>query len=96
MQTDVTHTSIFTEPINQSVGANLVIENLDLTNFKSKPCSMSQQHNHKHCPFFHNMKDRKRPTNIYSSDMCEYVDKNEVCPYGDNCTKSHNRVEQLY
>ena len=55
-----------------------------------------QQHNHKHCPFYHNSKDRKRLGNFYSADLCEYVEKSEQCPFGEMCIHSHNRVEQLY
>lgn len=65
-------------------------------NFKSKPCTASSQHNHKHCSFFHNSKDRKRLGDFYSSDLCEYVEKGLNCPYGDVCRFAHNRVEQLY
>lgn len=39
------------------------------------------------------MKDRRRPGNFYSSDMCELVEKGEICQKGDNCNKCHNRVE---
>lgn len=70
-----------------------VIEHLDLDNFKAKPCPINYTHNHKHCPFYHNSKDRKRVGNFYISELCEFHDN---CPKGDNCLKSHNRVEQLY
>ena len=73
-----------------------LIEHLDLNHFKLHPCTKSAQHNHKHCPFFHNHKDRKRNGNFYSADLCENIEKNEICRLGDFCTKSHNRVEQLY
>ena len=54
---------------------------------------MNQSHNHKHCPFYHNNKDRKRPGDFYSTELCEYIERNEPCPYGENCLKAHNRVE---
>lgn len=92
--TDVTHSSIATESIGQP--SQPIIEHLDLPNFKSKPCPIPTQHNHKHCPFYHNAKDRKRPGNAFSSEICEYADNPEFCPYGEKCPRAHNRVEQLY
>jgi len=74
-----------------------LIEHLDLNNFKTKACPINTQHNHKHCPFYHNAKDRKRPGFFYSADLCEFAEKDSlICPNGDNCLKAHNRVEQLY
>jgi hypothetical protein len=31
--------------------------------------------------------------NFYSAELCEYMEANQPCPYGDNCNKAHNRVE---
>ena len=73
-----------------------LVHYLDLVNFKLLPCSIKMQHNHKQCQFFHYFKDRKRPGEFYSSDLCEYIEKDMDCPLGDKCYKSHNRVEQLY
>ncbi|KRX10515.1 hypothetical protein PPERSA_01527 [Pseudocohnilembus persalinus] len=96
-QTDVTHSSIRTEKMHgNNYQDELVIEQLDLINFKNQPCKITTQHNHKHCPYYHNAKDRKRPGTFYSTDLCEYIEKNENCPFFINCPKSHNRVEQLY
>ena len=95
--TDVTHSSIHTESMNNHQGQPVQLcEHLDLINFKLKPCTKNCQHNHKHCPFYHNNKDRKRSGYFYSSDMCENTERGEMCLLGDICTKSHNRVEQLY
>jgi hypothetical protein len=95
--TDVTHSSIATESLVQQTYSVPLVEHLDLSTFKLKPCPIPNQHNHKHCQFYHNQKDRKRPGNFYSSDLCEYAEKENVtCPKGDNCPKAHNRVEQLY
>lgn len=100
--TDVTLSSVVTEPSQNmnSIQINALntypIEHLDIQNFKLKPCAQTTQHNHKQCPFYHNSKDRKRPGNFYSSDLCEYAETPENCPNGDMCLKAHNRVEQLY
>ena len=94
--TDVTHTSIVTDPLVQGNNPQQTVEHLDLANFKAKPCPLPSQHNHKHCPFYHNSRDRKRPGNMFSSEMCEYAENPDNCPYGDKCPKAHNRVEQLY
>ena len=94
--TDVTHSSFATESVVQGSSQHPIIEHLDLANFKSKLCPLPTQHNHKHCPFYHNSKDYKRPGNMYSSEMCEYASDPDSCPSEDKCLKSHNRVEQLY
>lgn len=94
--TDVTHSCIMTESINQALFTKS-IEVLDLSAFKTQPCSSKSQHNYKTCFFYHNSKDRRRAGNFFSSDLCEYAEKNiEMCPMGDFCPKSHNRLEQLY
>lgn len=91
--TDVTHSCVATESITGYYGVT-IIEHLDLNNFKTKPCLVNTQHNHKHCPFFHNAKDRKRPGTYYSADLCEFSDKEILmCPNSDACSKAHNRVE---
>jgi hypothetical protein len=94
--TDVTHSSVVTESICVFNHVPLV-EHLDLTTFKTKPCLMNTQHNHKHCSFYHNAKDRKRVGYFFSAELCEYAEK-EVnnCPHGEDCNLAHNRVEQLY
>ena len=94
--TDVTHSSLMTESYNQ-VNYTKSIEVLDLSVFKTQPCSSKSQHNYKTCFFYHNSKDRRRIGNFYASELCEYAEKsNDLCPLGDFCTKSHNRLEQLY
>lgn len=94
--TDVTHSCIMTESFNQTSFAKS-IEFLDLSSFKTQPCSLKSQHNYKTCFFYHNSKDRRRMGSFYSADLCEFAEKNiEMCPLGDFCTKSHNRLEQLY
>lgn len=69
---------------------------LDLDNFKILPCKIKTQHPHKQCQFFHYPKDRKRPGFFYSTDLCESIDSGLQCIYGEDCVKSHTRVEQLY
>jgi len=94
--TDVTHSCVASEPINGPSHIP-IIEHLDLNNFKIKPCSIATQHNHKHCPFYHNAKDRKRVGYFYSAELCDFAEKENVtCPNGDMCQRAHNRVEQLY
>ena len=94
--TDVTHSSIMSESLSGPTHIP-IIEHLDLNNFKIKPCPLNSQHNHKHCPFYHNAKDRKRLGYFYCAELCDFAEKEGVtCPNGDMCPKSHNRVEQLY
>ncbi|CAD8077629.1 unnamed protein product [Paramecium sonneborni] len=91
--TDVTHYNLnFSQPIQSSNQ----VEHLDLNFFKIQLCKIPGSHSHKHCPFYHNAKDRKRNNTQYSSELCTNVENNQQCPYGDNCNKAHNRVEQLY
>jgi len=94
--TDVTHSCVASE----SLGGPLrvpVIEHLDLNGFKIKSCPLNTQHNHKHCPYYHNAKDRKRLGFAFSAELCEYAEKDGMtCPHGEMCPKAHNRVEQLY
>jgi hypothetical protein len=94
--TDVTHSSLQTEPVNDSYSTPIA-EHLDLCSFKTKPCQLNTQHNHKHCPYYHNAKDKKRLGFFYSTDLCEYAEKDpSSCMHGDSCPRAHNRVEQLY
>ena len=72
------------------------MELLNLSNFKLDKCCIKFQHNHKQCPFYHYEKDRKRPGDFYSDEICTYIEKNYQCPYGDKCQMAHNKVEQLY
>ena len=73
-----------------------LLNHLDLKHFKTQHCTNSNHHNQKHCCYFHNNKDRRRPGDFYSTDMCDKVSKKGGCPIGDKCLKSHNRVEQLF
>lgn len=94
--TDVTHSSLQTEPIqNQQYVLN---EHLFLLNFKTLECTNKSQHNYKTCLYFHNLKDKRRINCFYSADLCFFAEKDQVelCPLGDDCPKSHNRLEQLY
>jgi len=94
--TDITHSSLKTSTLS---GANpsSITEHLDLSTFKTKLCPQTFQHNHKQCPFYHNLKDRKRFGFVFSSEICEFAEKDPLlCQLGDNCLKAHNRVEQLY
>ncbi|CAD8119949.1 unnamed protein product [Paramecium sonneborni] len=91
--TDVTHNNL---GFSQQIQSQIKVEHLDLEFFKIHPCKLIGNHNHKHCPFYHYGKDRKRIGVEYSADLCKYIEHNSICPYGDNCNRAHNRVEQLY
>lgn len=73
-----------------------ILEHLNLDNYKVSECPVSYTHNHKHCIYYHNETDRRRPECLYTSQMCYFISKNQECPYGDSCKQSHNRVEQLF
>ncbi len=78
---------------------SLIIVHLELEFFKTNPCNKTSQHNHKQCINYHNPKDRRRPGNFYSSELCNSVDQESFamkCAFGDVCTSSHNKVEAFY
>ena len=82
-------------PLSQS--SLKLVTYLDISSFKTNPCTIKIQHNHKQCQFFHYPKDRKRQGDFYGIDLCPYIEQEkELCPFGDNCSKAHSRVEQLY
>ncbi|KAM3128669.1 hypothetical protein pb186bvf_019237 [Paramecium bursaria] len=91
--TDITHYNL---NYSNRLQHQLQIEHIDLNSFKVQPCKIQGTHSHKHCPFYHNQKDKKRVGIQYSAEMCTQVERNQNCPYQDNCHKAHNRVEQLY
>jgi hypothetical protein len=93
--TDVTHINNTYVSVLKGRDPRYVPMHLNLDFFKLKPCPQSSTHNHKNCPYYHNNKDRKRPNNFYSAELCSFAEKNQECPYGDSCSQSHNRVEQL-
>ena len=64
---------------------------LDITFFKTQPCRTSKSHNQKRCIYYHDQ-DRRRPLGTYTSELCN--EKN--CPDHEQCSKAHNRVEELY
>ena len=49
------------------------IQYLNIDFFKVHPCSDTRQHMHKHCPNYHNAKDRKRYGNFYGETMCQFI-----------------------
>lgn len=65
--------------------------------FKVKQCNAGSNHNPKKCLNYHDFKrDRRRPLGGYSSESCINMTKNGECPFGDECKRSHNRVEEFY
>ena len=67
---------------------------LDLSLFKTQPCSIQEPHNPKLCIYYHSSRDRRR--NIpHSFEMCAEHEK-DLCNNVETCNKAHNRVEQLY
>jgi hypothetical protein len=69
---------------------------LNLETYKSQACSIKKVHNHKQCHYYHHEKDRKRVGFSYSADICEFIEQDKDCPFGDDCPNSHNKVEQLF
>lgn len=78
---------------------------LNLGTFKVFPCRRlrTAPHDRKTCPFYHNMRDRRRPPGTYDATLCpqgfdgENTGKSQGhCAKGDQCTQSHNRLEVLY
>lgn len=68
---------------------------LNLDTFKVEFCKNENEHNHKHCQFYHSFKDKRRLGNLYRADLCDYFETDK-CPNRDNCPLAHNKVERLY
>ncbi|CEL97731.1 unnamed protein product [Vitrella brassicaformis CCMP3155] len=70
--------------------------------FKTQPCrNKAHAHDRKICPFYHNLRDRRRPPfGQYKAEPCEdHFDlelQSLACKKGDACDKCHNRLELLY
>lgn len=56
---------------------------------------MQNQHNHKHCRYFHSIKDKRRKNAEYSPELCDNSETDK-CQQKDGCNLAHNRVERLY
>ena len=86
-----------------------LVKFLDLNKFKVEKCrnlTNGKQHNHKHCRYYHTIKDKRRLLdysklnsdnlqNLYTPDLCDNYET-ESCPSQENCELSHNRVESVY
>ena len=73
-----------------------MIFELNLSTYKTIRCSIKSKHNYKQCPMYHYDKDRKRIGFEYCTEMCEFVGSISKCPNGENCLKSHSRIEAFY
>eukprot|EP00922_Rhytidocystis_sp_ex-Travisia-forbesii_P050881 GHVS01075576.1.p1 GENE.GHVS01075576.1~~GHVS01075576.1.p1 ORF type:complete len:2429 (+),score=280.12 GHVS01075576.1:174-7460(+) len=74
---------------------------LDLEFFKIYSCrNKSHVHDRKICPYFHNLRDKRRFPFTYKAEQCdEHFDLDlQVlkCSKGEECDKCHNRHELLY
>ena len=70
-----------------------------LGQFKTKECRIKNKHDHKQCPHYHSMKDRRRPINKvlrYEPEQCPYASTDTACKRYETCQYSHNMVEQFY
>ena len=94
--TIITHTSTACQHSKTLTDLKYIFEHLRLENFKTQSCKVKGQHNFKMCPFFHNVSDKRRMGNFYSSEFCEQISRSDRCSNGEFCKKSHNLVEQLY
>mmetsp|Transcript_6524 Transcript_6524/g.5809 ORF Transcript_6524/g.5809 Transcript_6524/m.5809 type:complete len:197 (-) Transcript_6524:1213-1803(-) len=74
---------------------NEVIKHLCLDKFKVDPCNLHYQHNHKHCRFYHTIKDKRRHNGKCEADLCPGGESDQ-CTLKDECSLAHNRVERLY
>lgn len=67
---------------------------LDLSNFKTTPCTLTVPHEVKRCFFFHFPSEKRRSLNdiFYSKILCN---KKNACN-DSGCKYSHNYIEQIY
>ena len=75
-------------------GESPIFLHLDLSNFKTVPCSLNTPHEIKRCFFSHFPSETRRSLNdvFYSKILCP---KKGVCP-DSNCKYAHNFIEQIY
>lgn len=50
--------------------SRMLIEHLELSEFKIEPCTNPNNHNHKQCKYYHSLKDRRRTCVSANADMC--------------------------
>jgi hypothetical protein len=55
---------------------------LDLNLFKIDKCTIQAKHNPKHCMYYHSLKDRRRPGDHYTTDLCRFAETDK-CMKGD-------------
>ena len=103
---DPDHPTIANTP-KSKVSQQQYVKFLDLSKFKVEKCrnlTNGKQHNHKHCRYYHTIKDKRRlldysnvsvSENIYTPDLCDNYET-ESCPSKERCLLSHNRVESVY
>ncbi|CAE7193820.1 TEF3 [Symbiodinium sp. CCMP2592] len=71
--------------------------------FKTRPCNIDGEHDHRACPWYHSEREKRRPVLIegsspaYYSVPCELrFDDEGICPKGDLCDRCHSNTELLY
>lgn len=68
---------------------------LDLTMFKTMPCTKKKPHKAKKCMNYHFLSEKRRVLGqfMYKKVICT---NKENCSKGDYCEFSHNFIEQIY
>jgi hypothetical protein len=84
--------------MNSGSSNTVVTKAVSFAQFKTIECKAKTYHDHKQCPFHHNLKDRRRCpfTHRYSPEMCKFAADDKGCPNYETCKYSHNTVEQFY
>ena len=69
-----------------------------LSQFKTIECTLKENHEHKQCPYFHTLKDRRRDPNKfnYEPELCPAAADQKPCSKQDKCQFAHNSVEVFY
>lgn len=81
-----------------------------LSNFKTQPCQQQGTHDHRCCPFYHSLRDRRRnctnleggnlsgDTYTYCAEPCkqQFDERTNCCPRSDACGRCHSSSELLY
>lgn len=70
---------------------------MDMERFKVVECHIKTYHDHKQCPLYHSLKDKRRDLRKinYKPELCPFITGN-TCSKGNSCNFSHNTVEQFY
>jgi hypothetical protein len=73
---------------------NPIFLHLDLSTFKTEPCTIRNPHQVKKCIYYHFFSEKRRP--LFGNNYSKIICKNKKSCKNQNCPFSHNFIEQIY